>query len=67
MRRGIATAALAVLVGLVGTRALHARAAADNAESIRALEKYGFVITGHGRGFARARDGDIAEVLLVLN
>ncbi|MFJ6782676.1 GNAT family N-acetyltransferase [Streptomyces yangpuensis] len=64
--RGIATAALAALVGLEDTRPLHAHAAADNAGSIRVLEKCGFVVTGHGRGFARARDGEIDEVRLTL-
>ncbi|MFC9583568.1 GNAT family N-acetyltransferase [Streptomyces yangpuensis] len=64
--RGIATAALAALVGLEGTRPLHAHAAADNTGSIRVLEKCGFVVTGHGRGFARARDGEIDEVHLTL-
>ncbi|MFE2944158.1 GNAT family N-acetyltransferase [Streptomyces sp. NPDC059255] len=64
--RGIATAALTLLVDLVRTRPLHAHAAADNAGSIRVLEKCGFVITGHGRGFGQARGGEIDEVLLAL-
>lgn len=65
--RGTATAALAALIELVGTRPLYAHAAADNAGSIRVLEKCGFVITGQGRGFAQARDGEIDEVLLTLS
>ncbi|MGW6302919.1 GNAT family N-acetyltransferase, partial [Streptomyces niveus] len=65
--RGTATAALAALIEIVGTRPLHAHAAADNAGSIRVLEKCGFVITGHGRGFAQARQGEIDEVLLTLS
>ncbi|WP_338895458.1 GNAT family N-acetyltransferase [Streptomyces sp. TG1A-60] len=64
--RGTATAALRALIGLVGTRPLHAHAAADNAGSVRVLEKCGFVVTGHGRCFARARAGEIDEVLLTL-
>ncbi|MFE2292848.1 GNAT family N-acetyltransferase [Streptomyces sp. NPDC059452] len=64
--RGIATAALTLLIDGVGTRPLHAHAAADNAGSIRVLEKCGFVITGHGRGFGQARGGEIDEVLLTL-
>ncbi|WP_329379994.1 GNAT family N-acetyltransferase [Streptomyces sp. NBC_01351] len=64
--RGIATAALSALVDLVDARPLHAHAAADNAGSIRVLEKCGFVITGHGRGFGQARGGEIDEVLLTL-
>ncbi|MCX5558493.1 GNAT family N-acetyltransferase [Streptomyces sp. NBC_00038] len=65
--RGIATAALKALLELDDTRPLHAQAAADNTGSIRVLEKCGFVITGHGRGFALAREGEIDEVLLTLN
>ncbi|TFI21981.1 N-acetyltransferase [Streptomyces sp. 4R-3d] len=65
--RGTATAALAALIEIEGTRPLHARAAADNAGSIRVLEKCGFVITGHDRGFAQARQGEIDEVLLTLS
>ncbi|UUU25652.1 GNAT family N-acetyltransferase [Streptomyces sp. DSM 40750] len=64
--RGTATGALGALIGLVDTRPLYAYAAADNAGSIRVLEKCGFVITGHDRGFARARAGEIDEVLLTL-
>jgi RimJ/RimL family protein N-acetyltransferase len=64
--RGVATAALTALIGLVGTRPLGARAAADNTGSVRVLRKCGFVITGHDRGCARARGGEIDEVLLTL-
>ncbi|MFI6054388.1 GNAT family N-acetyltransferase [Streptomyces violascens] len=64
--RGIATAALAQLVALESGRPLFAHAAADNTGSIRVLEKCGFVVTGHGRGFAFARGQDIDEVLLTL-
>ncbi len=65
--RGIGTAAVRGLVGLVGTRPLHARAAADNAGSIRVLEKCGFAETRRERGFARARGGEIDEVVLTLD
>ncbi|WP_368483237.1 GNAT family N-acetyltransferase, partial [Streptomyces niveus] len=41
--------------------------AADNSGSIRVLERCGFVITGHDRGFAQARQGEIDEVLLTLS
>jgi RimJ/RimL family protein N-acetyltransferase len=64
--RGLATAALAALVDLAVTRPLHARAVADNAGSIRVLEKCGFVVTAHGRGFAHARGDEIDKVLLTL-
>lgn len=65
--RGVATAALAALIDLVATRPLYAHAVADNAGSIRVLEKCGFVVSGHGRYFAQARDAEIDEVLLTLH
>lgn len=64
--RNIATAALTALIDLVPTRPLHAYAAADNAGSIRVLQKCGFVITGQDRGFALARDAETDEVVLIL-
>ncbi|MEV6382306.1 GNAT family N-acetyltransferase [Streptomyces sp. NPDC051773] len=64
--RGIATAALTALLGLVPTRPLYAHAAADNTGSIRVLQKCDFVVTGHDRGFALARDAEIDEVALIL-
>jgi len=65
--RGIASQALAELIKLEATRPLHATAAADNAGSIRVLEKSGFVATGRGREFARARGQEIDVVHLTLN
>ncbi|MFD9791663.1 GNAT family N-acetyltransferase [Streptomyces sp. NPDC059070] len=64
--RGVATAALSALVALVPVRPLHARAAADNTGSIRVLQKCGFDIVGHDRGFAQARGREIDEVVLLL-
>ncbi|RPE43567.1 RimJ/RimL family protein N-acetyltransferase [Streptomyces sp. Ag109_O5-1] len=64
--QGIATAALAELIKLEPARPLHADAAADNAGSIRVLEKCGFVITGKSRCFAQARDEEIDLVHLTL-
>jgi RimJ/RimL family protein N-acetyltransferase len=64
--RGVASAALAALLGLERIRPLHAHAAADNAGSIRVLQKCGFAITGRGRIFARARGEEIDEVALTL-
>jgi RimJ/RimL family protein N-acetyltransferase len=64
--RGVATATLAALLSLESTRPLHAHAAADNAGSIRVLEKCGFAISGRGRTFARARGEEIDEVALTL-
>jgi RimJ/RimL family protein N-acetyltransferase len=44
--RGLATQALAELLGIVDTRPLHAYVAKENAASIRVLEKCGFVQVG---------------------
>jgi RimJ/RimL family protein N-acetyltransferase len=64
--RGVGTAALAALLGLERTRPLHAHAVADNAGSIRVLQKCGFAVTGRGRIFAQARGEEIDEVALTL-
>ncbi|MDQ0841985.1 GNAT family N-acetyltransferase [Streptomyces sp. V1I6] len=64
--RGIATLALRALLEVVPARPLHARAAADNAGSVRVLRKCGFVVTGHDRGFANARGEETDEVVLTL-
>ncbi|MBF6059836.1 GNAT family N-acetyltransferase [Nocardia terpenica] len=64
--RGVATAALRGLLGVVPERPLYAHAAADNSRSIRVLEKCGFVVTGGGRGFANARGEEVDEVVLTL-
>ena len=65
--RGIATAALRALLAAVPERPLHARAAADNAGSLRVLEKCGFRVSGHDRGYANARRAEIDEVVLTLD
>ncbi|RFU82413.1 N-acetyltransferase [Streptomyces triticagri] len=65
--RGVASAALTALLGLVPERPLHARAAADNAASLRVLAKCGFRVTGDDRGFAYARGKEIDEVVLRLD
>ncbi|MFE2373073.1 GNAT family N-acetyltransferase [Streptomyces sp. NPDC059398] len=62
--RGAATAVLRELLGTVPSRPLYARAAADNGGSVRVLQKCGFVVTRHERGFANARGEEIAEVIL---
>ncbi|MBC9711888.1 GNAT family N-acetyltransferase [Streptomyces sp. TRM66268-LWL] len=64
--RGVATAALRLLIAEVPERPLHARAAADNTGSVRVLEKCGFEVTGHDSGFAAARDAEVDEVVLQL-
>ncbi|MEP7099721.1 MAG: GNAT family N-acetyltransferase [Burkholderiales bacterium] len=64
---GIATRALRLLIAELPTRPLHARAAADNAASIRVLTNCGFVACGTDRGFATARAAEIDELLLRLD
>lgn len=64
--RGYATEALRRLLVEVTNRPLHARAASDNAGSLRVLTKCGFVVTGTEQGFANARGCEIEETLLVL-
>jgi len=65
--RGIATRALRLLLAELPMRPLRARAAADNAASIRVLTNCGFVVCGTDRGFAAARGAEIDEVLLRLD
>jgi RimJ/RimL family protein N-acetyltransferase len=64
--RGVASRALSEFLEGVTERPVYGRAAADNAASIRVMEKCGFVLTGYGRIYADARGGEIEEVILVL-
>ena len=64
--RGIATRALAAFLSLVPTRPLYARAAKDNAASLRVLQKCGFTIFGEDEGFASARRQEVEEFILEL-
>ncbi|MFF7240754.1 GNAT family N-acetyltransferase [Streptomyces collinus] len=64
--RGVATAALRALLAEVPERPLYARAAADNAGSLRVLEKCGFQESARARGFANGRGAEIDEVVLRL-
>lgn len=64
--RGIATKALAALLGEVPVRPVFARAAHDNAGSIRVLERNGFVPVGEEESFAEARQAEIREVIFRL-
>jgi RimJ/RimL family protein N-acetyltransferase len=64
--RGIASRALALFLGQVPVRPLHARAASDNAGSLRVLQKAGFEIIGTEKSFAPARDAEIEETILRL-
>ncbi len=64
--RGLATLALQAFLREMTARPIYARGAADNVASIRVLEKCGFVLVGHGRGFANARGREIDEVVMQL-
>ncbi|NEB01375.1 GNAT family N-acetyltransferase [Streptomyces sp. SID13726] len=65
--RGVATAALRELVTQVPERPLYARAAADNAGSLRVLQKCGFRVTARASGYANARGAEIDEFVLTLD
>ena len=65
--RGIASAALALLLAEVTERPLFARAAADNAASIRVLERCGFTVIGDNVDFAAGRNADTREVIMRLD
>jgi RimJ/RimL family protein N-acetyltransferase len=64
--RGIATAALRGLLAEVGERPLHARVAADNAASLRVLERCGFEVSARTTAYAPARGAEIGELALTL-
>lgn len=65
--KGIATAALLLLLAETAERPVHARAASDNLGSLRVLEKAGFRRVGVDRGFARGRGEEIEETILRLD
>ena len=65
--KGIATRALDAFLDVETTRPLYAAAAADNAGSLRVLEKCGFRVIGDGRAFSNARGEEVAEVNLRLD
>jgi RimJ/RimL family protein N-acetyltransferase len=62
--RGVASRALELLLDLVPTRPVHARAASDNKGSLRVLQKSGFKVIGTENSFAPARNGNIEETIL---
>jgi RimJ/RimL family protein N-acetyltransferase len=64
--RGIASRALALFLDVVRTRPLYARAASDNAGSLRVLEKTGFRVVDTEVSFAPARGAEIEETILRL-
>jgi RimJ/RimL family protein N-acetyltransferase len=65
--RGIASAALAMLLREFDTRPVYARAASDNLASIRVLARCGFVAIATERGYANARGAEIEETLFRLS
>jgi RimJ/RimL family protein N-acetyltransferase len=64
--RGIASRALSLFLEVVRIRPLYARAASDNAGSLRVLEKTGFRIIDTEVSFAPARGAEIEETILQL-
>jgi RimJ/RimL family protein N-acetyltransferase len=65
--KGIATQALALLLELVPARPVYARAASDNAGSLRVLQKCGFRAIGTENSFAAGRNEKIEETILRLD
>ncbi|MEO6199658.1 MAG: GNAT family N-acetyltransferase [Cryobacterium sp.] len=63
---GVATAALRLLLGVVTVRPIYARAASDNLGSLAVLQKCGFLVIDRETSFARARNGEIEELVLRL-
>jgi RimJ/RimL family protein N-acetyltransferase len=64
--RGIAGEALSQFLTIETTRPLFGRAAKDNVASIRLMERCGFRLIAHERGFANARGEEIDEVVMAL-
>jgi RimJ/RimL family protein N-acetyltransferase len=65
--KGIASAALQILLAETAERPLCARAASDNVGSLRVLEKAGFRRVGVNRDFAPGRGEEIEETILRLD
>ena len=65
--KGIASAALQILLAETAERPVYARAASDNVGSLRVLEKAGFQRVGVDRGFAAGRGEEIEETILRLD
>ena len=64
--QGIATRALGLLLDEISVRPIRARAASDNAGSLRVLQKAGFHPIGTELAFAPARAAEIEETILEL-
>jgi RimJ/RimL family protein N-acetyltransferase len=65
--KGIASAALRILLAETAERPLYARAASDNVASLRVLKKAGFRRVGVNRDFAPGRGEEIEETILRLD
>ena len=65
--KGVASAALRILLAETAERPVYARAASDNGGSLRVLEKAGFRPVGVDRGFAPGRGEEIEETILRLD
>jgi RimJ/RimL family protein N-acetyltransferase len=63
----IASRALDLLLEAVAVRPLFARAASDNAGSLKVLQRAGFAITGTETAFANGRDTQTEETILRLD
>ena len=64
--QGIATEALKLALEEISARPIRARAASDNAGSLRVLQKAGFLPIGTDVGFAPGRAAEIEETILEL-
>lgn len=64
--QGITTAAVGLFLEEFTDRPLRARAVIDNTNSIRILERYGFMKVGETQGFANARGAVVRELVLEL-
>ena len=65
--KGIASAALRLLLAETAERPVFARAASDNIGSLRVLEKAGFRRAGVDRGLAAGRGEEIEETIMRLD
>jgi RimJ/RimL family protein N-acetyltransferase len=65
--QGVASTALTLFLQEQQVRPLHARAASDNAGSLRVLQKAGFRVTGTEVAYANARGAEIEETILRLD